>query len=99
EDVIVAPGIGAGTLRGLALIAELVYGEAPSWNDPVKYTFTVGGKDGVPYPVNTSRMDKITYNLKQAIENARIGEKARLQAIRRLTKIACRLPIKEKTIY
>ncbi len=58
EDLLSLKGIGPATLRGLALIAELIYGEKPSWKDPVKYSFGYGGKDGVPYPVNRQAMDE-----------------------------------------
>ena len=37
-------GMGPRTVRSLALIAELVYGEPPSWKDPLKFSFAVGGK-------------------------------------------------------
>ena len=45
EELVGTKGVGPATVRGLALISELVYGEAPSWRDPVKYSFTFGGKD------------------------------------------------------
>ena len=50
-------GIGPATVRGLALISELIYGEKPSWKDPVKYSFAYGGKDGVPFLVDRKAMD------------------------------------------
>lgn len=58
EELLSLKGVGPATVRGLALVAELVYGEKPSWNDPVKYSFCVGGKDGVPFPVNRRSMTK-----------------------------------------
>ena len=48
EELIGIQGIGPATVRALALVSELVYGEKPCWEDPVKYSFCVGGKDGVP---------------------------------------------------
>jgi hypothetical protein len=39
------------------LTGELIYGAEPSWKDPVKFSFAVGGKDGVPYPVDRRTMD------------------------------------------
>jgi len=44
EELISIKGLGAETIRALALISELVYGEKPSWKDPVKYSFAHGGK-------------------------------------------------------
>ena len=75
EQVIAAKGIGPGTLRGLPLIAELIYGSATSWNDPVKYAFTVGGKDGVPYPVDIDRMEFIASHLRSLVEQAKLGQR------------------------
>jgi len=84
EELISIRGIGPKTVRALALISDLIYGEKPSWKDPVKYTFTVGGKDGVPYPVDKKTMDKSTEIIKNGIKQAKIGEREKLFAIKRL---------------
>lgn len=91
EEVIGIRGVGPATVRALSLVSDLVYGEPPSWKDPVKYSFAFGGKDGVPYPVNRRSMDECTDMLKAAVDNARIGDDERLEAIRRLRKFADRL--------
>jgi len=88
EQLLAIRGVGPATVRGLALIAELVYGAAPSWKDPVKYSFCVGGKDGVPYPVDKPSYDEIIKILENAIEQAKVGEKERLNAIKRLRLFA-----------
>jgi hypothetical protein len=85
EQMLGLKGFGPRTVRALALISELVYGEAPSWRDPVKYSFTVGGKDGVPYPVDKKTMDQSIEILKAGIEEAKIGSKEKLRAVRRLS--------------
>jgi uncharacterized protein len=51
EQLISIPGVGPATVRALSLIGEIVYGSKASWQDPVKYNFAHGGKDGVSYPV------------------------------------------------
>ena len=84
EQLLSIRGVGPATVRGLALIAELVYGEKPSWKDPIKYSFAYGGKDGVPYPVNRKAMDKSIRILKQAIEQAKMGKKEKLRTLQRL---------------
>jgi hypothetical protein len=86
EELLAIRGIGPATVRALALISELIYGEKPSWKDPVKYSFCVGGKDGVPYPVDRDAMDKSIKILKTAIKNARIGDKERLRSLQRLRR-------------
>ena len=84
EQLLSLKGVGPKTVRALALISDLIYGEKASWKDPVKYTFTVGGKDGVPHPVDRNAMDESTEFIKQGISQASIGEKEKLRAIRRL---------------
>lgn len=84
EQLLSLRGVGPATVRGLALIAELVYGEKPSWKDPVKYSFAYGGKDGVPYPVDRRAMDQSIQILENAIKNARIGNREKLKSLQRL---------------
>jgi hypothetical protein len=84
EELLGFKGVGPATVRGLALVAELVYGEKPSWKDPVKYSFAYGGKDGVPYPVDRKAMDESIKILNQAIQEAKVGEKEKLASLQRL---------------
>jgi hypothetical protein len=84
EELLSVKGVGPATVRGLALVAELVYGEKPSWQDPVKFSFAFGGKDGVPYPVNRKAMDESIQILKQSVEQAKIGDKEKLRSLQRL---------------
>jgi hypothetical protein len=86
EELLGIRGVGPSTVRGIALIAELVYGQAPSWKDPARYSFAYGGKDGVPFPVDREAMDESIQILKAAVENARIGDKERLNSLQRLRK-------------
>jgi len=90
EQLLGIRGVGPATVRGLALVSELVYGESPSWKDPVKYSFCVGGKDGVPYPVNKPSYDEMIEILKDAVKQAKVGEKEKINAIRRLQALAKR---------
>ena len=84
EELLSLRGVGPNTVRALALISDLIYGEKPSWSDPVKYSFTVGGKDGVPFPVDRKAMDESIVMIQQGIEQAKVGEKEKLHALRRL---------------
>jgi hypothetical protein len=86
EELLGIRGVGPSTVRGIALIAELVYGQPPSWKDPVKYSFAYGGKDGVPFPVDRKAMDESVQILRAAVENAHIGDRERLNSLRRLQK-------------
>lgn len=84
EELLSIKGVGPATVRGLALVAELVYGEKPSWDDPVKFSFAFGGKDGVPYPVDRKAMDESIGILKQSVEKAKFGDKEKLRSLQRL---------------
>jgi uncharacterized protein len=86
EELLSVKGVGPATVRGLALVAELVYGEAPSWEDPVKFSFAFGGKDGVPYPVDRQAMHESIQILRQSVEEAKIGDKEKLQSLQRLRR-------------
>ncbi len=87
EEMLSIKGIGPATVRALAYISELIYGAPVSWRDPVKFSFAVGGKDGVPYPVDKHAMDEATYVLKSGLEEAKIGRDEKLKAIKRLKEI------------
>ena len=87
EELLGIRGIGPSTVRGLALISEIIYGEEPSWRDPVKYSFAYGGKDGVPFPVDRKAMDESIRILKEAVENAKIGKRDKLLSLRRLRNL------------
>ena len=93
EEMIGISGIGPATVRGLALVSELIYGERPSWKDPVKYSFAFGGKDGVPYPVDKKAMDESVDILKNAICESKIGKKEQIGAIKRLKAFSEGVPV------
>lgn len=84
EELIGLPGVGPKTVRALSLISELVYNAPASREDPVKYTFAHGGKDGTPFPVDKPTYDKSIEVLKTAVNKAKIGEYEKLNAFRRL---------------
>jgi hypothetical protein len=86
EELLSVKGVGPATVRGLALVAELIYGEKASWADPVKFSFAYGGKDGVPFPVDRRAMDESIQVLRQAVQAAKVGEKEKLRSLQRLRR-------------
>lgn len=94
QELISIKGIGPATVRALALISQLMYGEEADWKDPMKYAFTVGGKDGVPFPVERKTMDKTTEILKQAIQGSEIDKKTKKKAVKRLKTLVPKSPRK-----
>jgi hypothetical protein len=91
EQLISIPGFGPAAVRALALIGDIIFGTEPSWQDPVKFTFAHGGKDGVPYPVARKTYDKSVAYLSSAIEGAEIERKDRIEALKRLGTYSARL--------
>jgi hypothetical protein len=86
EELISIRGIGPGTVRGLALVSELIYGDRASWRDPVKFNFAFGGKDGVPYPVDRRSMDEAIEVLRNGITSSKVNENDQRRALMNLRK-------------
>ncbi len=78
------PGVGPATIRALAMVSEIAYGTPASFKDPVRFSFAHGGKDGYPYPVNCQNYDTSINVLRTCLENARIGNKEKIKALKRL---------------
>ncbi len=84
STLLAMPGVGAKTLRALSLIADLVYGAPICWEDPARYSFAHGGKDGWPYPVDRENYDRSIEMLEQALRRMRMNPAEKDQALRRL---------------
>ena len=84
ETLLGIQGVGPKTIRALALLSELVHGAPPAYEDPAKFAFAHGGKDGYPFPVDRETYDQSLDFLQQALNKARIDHTERLHAFRRL---------------
>jgi len=85
ESLLGIKGVGPKTIRALSLISELIYGTPPDYTDPARYSFAHGGKDRTPFPVDRKTYDRSIEVMKRAVETARIGQREKLQAIKRLS--------------
>ena len=85
------PGVGARTVRALALVAEVLHGAPCRFTDPARFSLAHGGKDRHPFPVPTRVYDHTIGVLKRAVRQARLGREEELAAIRRLDAQARRL--------
>jgi uncharacterized protein len=90
-DLLLVPGIGARTVRSLAMVAEVIHGAPCRFADPARHSLAHGGKDRQPFPVPTAVYDQTIAVLKDAVERAKLGRDDRLHAIRRLDDEARRL--------
>ncbi len=84
EELIALRGIGGKTIRALALLSELLFGTEPCWKDPAKFSFAHGGKDGIPYPVDLKTYEESIAILKNALQDAKLGNKEKHRALIRL---------------
>ena len=87
EELLGLKGVGAKTIRALSLISELVYGVAPSYRDPARYSFAHGGKDGIPYPVDKETYDQSIELLSKAIHRTKLGITEKKEALNRLGRM------------
>jgi len=88
EELLLLEGLGPRTLQSLTLISEVIHGTASRFEDPARFSFAHGGKDGHPFPVPTKIYDESIAILQQALEKAKIGFIARSEAIKNLSKVA-----------
>lgn len=90
-DLLLVPGVGARTIRALALVAEVVHGAPCRFSDPARFSIAHGGKDRHPFPVPLTVYDRTIDTLKRAVAKAKLGHAEELAAIRRLDAQARRL--------
>jgi uncharacterized protein len=86
ETLLGMEGVGAKTLRALALASEIIYGTPASTRDPARFSFAHGGKDGFPYPVDVETYDKTIDVLRAAVNKANIDRSERVKALKRLVE-------------
>ncbi len=85
ETLVSMPGVGPKTLRALALVGEVIYGAAPSYEDPARYSFAHGGKDATPYPVDRATYDQTIMMLGNAVRRTRLSPDDKRKALGRLS--------------
>lgn len=88
EELLLLEGLGPRTLQSLTLVSEIIHGTPSRFEDPARFSFAHGGKDGYPFPVPTKIYDESIATLQQALDKAKIGFKERSDAIKNLSKIA-----------
>ncbi len=88
EDLLLLKGMGPRTIQSLALVSEVIYGTPTRFDDPARFSFAHGGKDGAPFPVPTKVFDETINTLQTAIHRAKIGNTDKQQAIRKLSELS-----------
>lgn len=90
-ELLLVPGVGARTVRALAMVAEIVHGTPYRFSDPARFSLAHGGKDRHPYPVPLKVYDRTIAVMKTAVQKAKLGHTEELAAIKRLDEQALRL--------
>jgi hypothetical protein len=80
--------LGPRTLQSLALVAEVVHGAPTRFQDPARFAFAHGGKDGHPFPVPLQVYDESLAFLRRALDAAQLGHTEKLHGLARLDTFA-----------
>jgi hypothetical protein len=91
NDLMNINGVGKSTIRALSYLAEIIYGEKPSFEDPVKFSFALGGKDGVPKPVDVHDYDTAISFYREALGKVGSGDSNTSTLIRNLSEMSYRI--------
>jgi hypothetical protein len=84
QDLLMVPGVGARTVRALALVAEVVHGAPCRFSYPGRFSIAHGGKDRHPFPVPLKVYDETIKVMKSAVSKGRLGRDEELAALQRL---------------
>ena len=88
ESLLMLKGMGPRTIQSIALVSEVIYGTPTRFDDPARFSFAHGGKDGHPFPVPVKVFDETITTLQSAIQRAKIGNSDKMQAIKKLSEIS-----------
>ena len=70
------------------MASEVIHGDATRFDDPARFSFAVGGKDGRPYPIDEKAFDETIGMLQNSVDNSKLGDKEKSSALKRLHKVA-----------
>ena len=88
DDLVMMQGVGPRTLKALAMASEVIHGDATRFEDPARFSFAVGGKDGRPHPIDEKSFDETVSMLQNSVDAAKLGDKDKSSALKRLHKVA-----------
>ena len=91
EDLLLLKGVGPRTMQSLALVSEVIHGAPSRFQDPARFSFAHGGKDGHPFPVPTKIYDETLDILRTGIEKSKLGNSDKMQAFKKLHEINVKL--------
>lgn len=90
EDLLLLQGVGPRTLQSLALISEVIHGAPCRFDDPARFSFAHGGKDGHPFPVPLQVYDEGIEILRSGIQKSKLGHTDKLKTLQKLHQTVVR---------
>jgi uncharacterized protein len=91
ESLLLLQGVGPRTIQSLTLVSEVIHGTPSRFSDPARFSFAHGGKDGHPFPVPLKVYDQTIETLKVSIEKAKLGDRDKIDAIKKLSSLALQI--------
>ena len=88
DDLLLTNGMGPRTLQSLTLVSEVIHGTPSRFEDPARYSFAHGGKDGHPFPVPLKVYDETIEILNTSISKAKIGQNDKHKVLKKLHSMA-----------
>jgi len=88
EELVDLHNVGPRTLKALAMASEVIHGDATRFDDPARFSFAVGGKDGRPHPIDTKAFDETVEMLQNSVDKSKMGDEDKSSALKRLHKMA-----------
>lgn len=87
EELLLLKGIGPRTMQALALVSEVIHGGPFRFQDPARFSFAHGGKDGYPFPVPLKVYDQTIEIFQTSIKSCDWSMSEKNVAIRNLHQL------------
>ena len=89
-ELLLVPGVGARTVRALAMVAEVIHGAPCRFTDPARFSLAHGGKDRPPLPALRPLRGDHMGARKSAVKKGKRGGEEGLAALGRVAAEARR---------
>lgn len=86
KELLLTKGIGRSTVRSLAFVSSLIYDKELAYRDPVMYSYNLGGKDGIPFPVPRKIYDSVIAEMDNIVDSAKIEGREKYYILKKLNK-------------
>ena len=90
ESLLLKKGLGPRTLQSLALVSEVIHGTPVRFQDPARFSFAHGGKDGHPFPVPLKVYNETIDYMDALVREAKIESSEKKVSLEKLHKLSKR---------